>query len=84
MCRDGLTQAELESQRAPTVFSLHRERVCVCVREREREYRLSEHSLSVEMGRHKQSWRVRAPTVFSLHRVCVCVCVCVCERESIV
>ncbi len=40
MCRDGLTQAELESQRAPTVFSLHRECVCVCVcvceRERER------------------------------------------------
>ncbi len=32
-------------------------------------YRLSEHSLCVETGRHKQSWRPR-------ERVCVCVCVC--------
>ncbi len=31
MCGDGPTQTELESQRAPTVFSLHRVCVCVCV-----------------------------------------------------
>ncbi len=41
MCRDGPTQAELESQRAPTVFSLHSVCVCVCVwRETEKRDRL--------------------------------------------
>ncbi len=49
-------------------------------------YRLSEHSLSVETGRHKQSWRARELRLCSHCTVCVCVCVCgvVCERESIV
>ncbi len=42
--------------------------VVVCERERE-SIRLSEHSLSVETGRHKTELESqRAPTVFSLHR----------------
>ncbi len=53
------------------------------LREGERKYRLSEHSLSVEMGRHKQSWRARELRLCShcTESVCVCVCVCVRERE---
>ncbi len=46
-------------------------------------YRLSEHSLCVETGRHKQSWRARELRLCShcTESVCVCVCVCVRERE---
>ncbi len=42
-------------------------------------YRLSEHSLSVETSRHKQSWRARELRLCShcTERECVCVC----ERE---
>ncbi len=51
--------------------------VCVCERQRERDstltkYRLSEHRLAIETGRHRKSWLPRE------QRVCVCVCVCVC------
>ncbi len=43
-------------------------------------YHLSEHSLCVETGRHKQSWRER-----ERERVCVwCVCVCVCGHVYVV
>ncbi len=71
--------------------------MCVCEREREREYRLSEHSLSVETGRHNRAGEPESSDCVShctewwwwcgvLCVVCVCVgrvwCVVMSERAE--
>ncbi len=52
--------------------------VCVCVNQREYtdQYRLSEHRLAIETGRHRKSCLPREQRVCVHERVCVCVCVC--------
>ncbi len=58
--RQAETSRAGETESSDCVLTAQRECVCVvCVCVREREYHLSEHSLCVETGRHKQSWRAR-------------------------